>query len=157
MHASIVSSVLVLSLALAPTPVPAGEAVPGNVVLARASGDALAIWDATTTVALIVKNKVPDAAANDELEHDAARVLATIAPSVNKSAKTLGVQVVYSKTGDVSPVYGSPTFLGIETYATLTVTMADLRAHARAWKDLDRKTPLPASFAFKVTGELPPH
>jgi len=157
MHASVASAVFAISsIALAPTPLPAAEAVPGNAVLARANGDALVVWDATTVIALIVKNRTNDATANDVLEHDAARVLAAIAPSVNKSVKTIGVQIVYSKTGDVSPVYGSATFQGVEDYATLTVTMAELRAHARAWKDLDPKSSLPASLAFKVTGHLPP-
>ena len=156
MRASVSSTIIALAIALAPSPLLAGEAVPGNAVLARASGDALVLWDATTIVASIVKNKTNDATANDLLAHDATRVLGGIAPSVNKSAKTVSVEIMYNKTGDVSPVYGSPTFMGVESYATITVTISDLRAHERAWKDLDPKSPLPASIAFKVTGELPP-
>jgi uncharacterized membrane protein len=130
--------------------------VPGRAVLAKPDGDALVIWDASPVVASIVKSKTNDAGANDLLERDAVRVLATMAPDVDKSAKTITVRVIYSKTGAVSPVYGTPTFMGIERYATLTVPAADAQTDRDKWKELDPKSAVPAWFAFKVTGLLPP-
>ncbi len=134
----------------------ADDAVPGHAVLAKPGGDALVIWDASPVVASIVKSKTDDAGANDLLERDAVHVLATMAPNVDKSAKTITVRVIYSKTGAVSPVYGTPTFMGIERYATLTVPAGDVQGDRDKWKELDAKAPVPAWFAFKVTGLLPP-
>jgi hypothetical protein len=140
----------------AAVPATADDAVPGHAVLARASEDALVLWDASTVVATIVRSKMSDADANALLERDAARVLATIAPNVDKGAKSVTVRVIYSMTGDVSPVYGTPTFAGIERYATLTVTGPDVRSDRDRWKELDAKAALPAWFAYKIVGKLPP-
>ena len=134
----------------------ADDAVPGHAVLAKPDGDALVIWDASPVVASIVKAKTNDDGANDLLERDAVHVLATMAPDVDKSAKTITVRVIYSKTGAVSPVYGTPTFMGIERYATLTVHASDVQGDRDKWKELDAKTAVPSWFAFKVTGLLPP-
>jgi hypothetical protein len=129
--------------------------VPGHVVLARAEGDALLIWDSTAEVAAIVSDKLSDAAANARLERDALRVLAAEQSKVT-SAKSITVRVVFSKTGDVSPVYGSPTFAGIERYATLKIDAADVSSDRDKWKELaDDATP-PAWVKFDVVGELPP-
>jgi hypothetical protein len=132
------------------------DEVPGHAVLAKPDGEALVIWDASQVVAEIVKTKTADAAANDLLERDAAHVLATMAPNVDKTAKTITVRVIYSKTGAVSPVYGTPTFMGIEKYATLTVPAADAQSDRDKWKVLDPKAAVPSWFAFKVIGLLPP-
>jgi hypothetical protein len=134
----------------------ADDEVPGHAVLARPSGDALVIWDASPVVASIVKTKTNDAGANDLLERDAVHVLAAMAPNVDKSAKTVTVRVIYSKTGAVSPVYGTPTFMGIERYATLTVAGTDAQGDRDKWKELDAKAAVPSWFTFKVTGLLPP-
>lgn len=134
----------------------ADDAVPGHAVLAKPGGDALVIWDASPVVAAIVKSKTDDSGANDLLERDAVHVLASMAPNIDKSAKTVTIRVIYSKTGAVSPVYGTPTFLGIERYATLIVAAGDTQGDRDKWKELDAKTPVPSWFAFKVTGLLPP-
>ncbi|HZO95348.1 MAG TPA: hypothetical protein VFB22_16490 [Candidatus Baltobacteraceae bacterium] len=141
---------------LAAAPAGADTAVPGNAILARSAGDALVIWDASPVVASIVHSKMSDADANALLEHDAADVLSKMWPNVEKSAKTLTVRIVYSKTGAVSPVYGTPTFMGIERYATLTAKSTDVKAHGAAWPANDPKTPLPAWLEYKIVGLLPP-
>ena len=87
------------------------------------------MWDASPVVASIVKNRLSDADANALLERDASRVLATMAPNFGGETRSVTVRVIYSKTGDVSPVYGTPTFAGIERYATLT------RPLAGAWRE----------------------
>ena len=129
---------------------------PGHVVVARVSEDALIIWDASPEVAMIVSNKVANDAANDQLERDALRVLAQALPKLEKSAKTVTVRVVYNKTGDVSPVYGAPTFAGVERYATLALSYKDAAGDRQKWKELDAKHAVPAWIEFKVIGQLPP-
>jgi hypothetical protein len=129
--------------------------VPGHVVLARTEGDALLIWDSTVEVAAIVSGKLSDADANARLERDALRVLAAEQPKIT-NAKSITVRVVYSKTGDVSAVYGSPTFAGVERYATVKIDGADASSDRDKWKELaDNATP-PAWVKFDVIGELPP-
>ncbi len=130
--------------------------VPGRAVLAKPGGDALVIWDASPVVASIVKSKTNDAGANDLLERDAVHVLAAMAPNIDKTAKTITVRVIYSRTGAVSPVYGTPTFMGIERYATLTVPGPNAQGDRDKWKELDTNSPVPSWFAFKIVGLLPP-
>ncbi len=140
----------------ASVPAAADDSVPGHAVLARASDEALILWDASPVVATIVKTKLGDADANALLERDASRILATMAPNIDKAAKTATVRVVYSMTGDVSPIYGTPTFAGIERYATLTLDGGDFRSDRDHWKELDPKSAMPRWFAYKVVGRLPP-
>ncbi len=132
------------------------SAVPGHVVLARTEGEALAIWDATPEVAMIVSTKIQDPDAKDKLEHDALRVLAQVESKVSPSAKTITVRVLYSKTGDVSPVYGTATFAGVERYANLKVKTSDLAGDKDKWKELGDKGAPPAWVQFDVVGALPP-
>ncbi len=145
-----------LTVCISTAPVFADESVPGHAVLARASEDALILWDASPVVASIVKNRLSDADANALLERDASRVLATMAPNFGGETRSVTVRVIYSKTGDVSPVYGTPTFAGIERYATLTLSGPDVRSDRDRWRELGAKMALPPWFTFKVTGLLPP-
>jgi len=131
----------------------ADDAVPGHIVLAKPDGQALVIWDASSVVAAIVKNKINDTQANDLLERDAAKVLQKTTPELDKSAKTITVRIIYAKSGAVSPIYGTPTFTGFERYATLTATLADVKSKKTQF---DAKTALPPGFAYKVIGLLPP-
>jgi hypothetical protein len=133
-----------------------GAAPPGHAVLARATGEALILWDATPVVASIVRDKLSDAAANALLERDAAGVLAEMAPNVDRAATSVTVRVLYAETGAVSPVYGTPTFAGVERYASLTVSGTDARSDRDRWRQLGPSAPLPRWLAFKVTGLLPP-
>lgn len=134
----------------------ADETEMGHAVLAKPSGEALVIWDATPVIVSIVKGKLNDADANALLERDAIRVLGGMVPNVDKHAKSITVRVVYSKVGAVNPAYGTPTFAGIERYATLTASGADAQSQRDRWRSLDEKAPIPSWFAYKVTGLLPP-
>jgi hypothetical protein len=143
--------------ALGARPVPAEDAaVPGNVVVARTSGDALVIWDASPEVAELVGERASDERASTKLERDALRVAAQSLGKIEKSANTLSVRIIYTKTGAVSPVYGAATFAGVERYATLELPLKDALADRDHWKTLDAKAPLPKWIALKVTGQLPP-
>jgi hypothetical protein len=137
-------------------PAAAEEAVPGNAVLAKPAGDALVIWDASPVVASIVKDKLAYADANLLLEHDAVRVLAGMVHDLDKHVKTVTVRVIYSKTGAVSPVYGTPTFAGIERYANLKVPGPNALSNRDQWQTLGDKAPIPAWVEYTVTGLLPP-
>jgi hypothetical protein len=130
--------------------------VPGHVVLARTEEDALAIWDSTPEVAAIVNDKVSDADAKARLELDALRVLAQVQPKISSNAKTITIRVIYSKSGEVSKVYGTPTFAGVERYANLKVKAADAASDRDKWKELGDKAAPPAWVDFEVVGELPP-
>jgi hypothetical protein len=128
---------------------------PGNVIVARTSGDALLIWDASTDIAGIVTSKTSDADANALLERDAARVLAASLSKVDKSATSITVRVIYQKTGAVSPVYGTATFAGVERYATLKLSAKDANDDRDKWRELGDTSPAPGWFAFAVIGQLP--
>ncbi len=128
---------------------------PGNVIVARPAGNALLIWDASADVAAIVANKTSDADAKTLLERDAARVLAASLSKTDIGASSITLRVIYQKTGAVSPVYGSATFAGVERYATLRLSGRDARSDRDRWHELAGDGPLPAWFAFDVTGELP--
>jgi hypothetical protein len=130
--------------------------VPGHTVLAKAGGAALIIWDATPVIIAIVHDKLTDADANALIEHDALKVLVKLQPVVDKDAKTITVRITYNKTGDVNPAYGTPTFLGVERYATVSANAADLRGDKSEWKELDSKANVPAWFSFTILGQLPP-
>jgi hypothetical protein len=131
--------------------------VPGNVVVARASGDALVIWDASPEVAELVTSRTPDDRAGARLQRDALRVAADSLSKVESSASSLTVRIIYSKSGAVSPVYGAATFAGVERYATVQLPFKDAQADRDHWKSLDAKAPLPKWIEVKVTGQLPPH
>jgi hypothetical protein len=132
------------------------SAVPGHVVLARTGDDALAIWDSTPEVAAIVSVKLGEADAKARLERDALRVLAQVQPKISSSAKTISVRIIYSKTGDVSPVYGSATFAGVERYAILKVNAVDAATDRDKWKELGDGAAPPTWVQFDIVGELPP-
>lgn len=126
-----------------------------HVVLARTGASALVLWNATPFVADIVAKRVDDAAANDVLERGALRAAALEMPSL-RNAKTIDVRILYDKRGDVSPVYGSETFAGVERYAVVRLDAAKARADADRWRELDPHHPIPAWISYRLVGSLPP-
>lgn len=153
---SIIAPLAITVAVLAPVAGWAQATVPGTVVVARTSSDALIIWDSSPEIAAIVKDKLSDRDANVRIEHDALHVLATSLDKVGKDAKTITVRVVYSKNGDVSPVYGTPTFLGIEKYATVSASRTDLATDRDKWKEIGDTADLPAWIKVEILGKLPP-
>ncbi len=154
---ALVSMLFGLAALGAPGLAPAQDStVPGHVVIAKASDDALVIWDSSPEIAAIVSDKVNDADANARLAHDCLRVLAQSLPKLDKSTKTVTIRVIYNKTGAVSPVYGSPTFAGVERYATLTAPYKDAVADKGHWRELGPNAKLPGWLQWKILGTLPP-
>ncbi len=133
----------------------ADDVVPGHVVVARSSNDALVLWDMTAEVAALVRDRTSDDVANARIERDALRVLAR---SIQRlpHAKTITIRAIYNKTGDVSPTYGAATFLGVERYATITMDAGAARSDRDGWRELGATAPIPAWIAFKIVGALPP-
>jgi hypothetical protein len=130
--------------------------VPGHVIVARAEGDALVIWDATAEVTEIVKDKLDDDAAKDRLKRDALEEV-TLEESKLSNLTSISVRVIYTKTGDVSPVYGSPTFAGVERYAVLKMSAADVKSDRGQWKEaVAGAGTVPSWAAFTILGSLPP-
>jgi len=149
------STVVMSALLLASSPsLAAADAndVPGTVVLARATGEAVALYDASPEVAAVVRERMGDTAARGRLAKDALRVLAKEIPDVSQ-ARSVVVRVTYTRSGDVSPVYGTPTFAGIERYANLKARISDVRGDKSDWA---RSTKLPKWAKFEVVGKLPP-
>jgi len=128
---------------------------PGSVTLTRARGDALVVWDATDELTAIVAQKPTKKSALDRLESDAAQVFSERAPSLRKTAKTLTILVLYTKTGAISPVYHTATFEGVERLLTLKAPV-NQSAKATMWAQQLRAGRTVSGLSIHVTGQLPP-
>jgi len=139
------SSVLVFAAAFLAVGMPALAQTDGatKFVIARAGSDATVLYDATPDVIAIVRDKIGDEQANRLLQHDALRVLALAAPELPE-ARAITVRITYVRSGDVSPVYGTPTFVGVERYASLRESAPNAKS--------DRHRQI----TFTVVGKLPP-
>jgi hypothetical protein len=146
---------LALALLAGTLPARALENVPGHVIVARSSDDALLLWDATDDVADVVRLGLSGDDAGRRLRHDALRMLAASLDRV-PGARTITLRVLYSKTGDVSPVYGSPTFAGVERYASVTIDSHLASGDRDRWKELAANAALPAWIHYRIEGDLPP-
>jgi len=125
----------------------------GNVAVSRSHGDATVIWDATGELTDLVAAKASKKDALARLESDAALIFAAKAPRLRKTAKTLSVIVLYTKTGAVSPTYHVATFEGVER---LFVLKARATANARDWAGQFSRGTVPGGASVTVTGQLPP-
>lgn len=128
-------------------------------VIVRAHGDALVLWDATSVVAQVVRDKAGDDDANARLQRGALKALVETVPHL-QDAKRITVRVLYNRTGEVSPVYNAATFAGVERYATLEISGTDARSDKEKWKEAAMSsgpaTTLPHSITFTIIGKLPP-
>lgn len=112
----------------------------GTIVLARAGHAPVLIWDATPAVIDIVHNKTSDADALKALSAQAAQIDLQRFKRY-PSAQQITVRVIYQRAGSVSPVYGSPTFGGVESLLNVTLRRGQQAGAARV----------------AITGKLPPH
>lgn len=154
----ILAILLVASLTFfAPAIAGYAQGVPGHVIIARTSGDAIVIWDATAVVTSIVNEKLSNGDANDLIEHDALIVAVRAAPSLRPNTRTLTVRIGYNEIGAVNPAYGGATFAGIEHYATLNVSFRDLRKLVASNHGTADNTKKQGNIGtFTIQGELPP-
>src|ERR1700680_415833 len=116
-RALICTAILFLSLVAAAL---AGSIRPvaGPVILARSGAQSTYLWDASPYVAQLVTERNVDDAGMRAIEATAVTILRDKAAS--SRAKTLILRIVYTRSGAVSPVYGTLTFAGVEKLATLT-------------------------------------
>jgi hypothetical protein len=125
-----------------------------RVILARTSGSALLLWNASPVVAEIARGHLTHTAADDRLERDALRAIAselTMLPA----ATTITLRILYDRIGDVSPIYGSATFAGVERYATVELDGRRARSDAGRWRELRTRDPIPLWIRYRVIGTLP--
>ena len=148
-------SALFATLALAALPARA-QSTAAAVVLTRAHGDALAIWDATSTVTTLVSSKASSDQALRQIESEAFAVLVQKHKSLPADATTLTVQVIYQKTGAVSPTYQVATFSGIERLLTVKASIAEIAAHAADDQTQISAGKIPAGVTIVISGKLPP-
>lgn len=127
----------------------------GSVTVARARGDAIAIWDATPTLTALIAKKTSRKDVLSQLESDATLVFADKANVLKKSAKTLSIIVLYAKIGAISPTYHVATFEGVER---LFMLKAPTRAAAegRKWAAEILRGAVPHGLLVTITGKLPP-
>jgi hypothetical protein len=129
----------------------------GPVVLTRAHGDALAVWDATTDLATLVNAKSSAEETLRRLESDALTVLIQKAKVLAPDAKTLTVQTIYQRTGAVSPTYQVATFAGIERLFTIKAAVGGTEAtNGAGWVQQLKAGKVPDGVTVVVTGKLPP-
>lgn len=127
----------------------------GTVTLTRARGDAIVVWDATSELAALVAQKPTKKDALQHLESEAALVFGNRAAGLKRTARTLTVLVLYTKTGAISPTYHVATFEGVERLFTFKARVND-SARASGWAEQLRAGRTVSGISVNVTGELPP-
>jgi hypothetical protein len=127
----------------------------GTVVVAKAQGDAIILWDVTPAVApLVAQPETADAKVN-ALATAAGKILVDRAKELSR-AVSVTIRVLYQKTGDVSPLYRTATFLGVEKVLEVTASRQAAAHNADAWAAELAKGVVPSGMTVKVTGALPP-
>ncbi|HET9393759.1 MAG TPA: hypothetical protein VFO29_09625 [Candidatus Rubrimentiphilum sp.] len=127
----------------------------GNVIEARSNAaTTLFLWDATPYVTSLVHDRNVGNAGLHALEAAAVRSLASHARSSRAKAVTL--RVLYQKTGAVSPVYGNPTFAGVEVVLSIHADRKTLQKNAVAWETALAQGTVPKGLLLQVLGKLPP-
>jgi hypothetical protein len=141
----------VLVVATAAAPLPAGP-----IVLARTGSDALVLWDASSEMISLIANKMPADAMMRKLESDAVVILGDRAKAVASGTKTLTVQVIYQRSGAISPAYQTATFLGIEHLVAVKAPLPAAATRGDAWAEDVRNGKTPDELTVTVSGKLPP-
>jgi hypothetical protein len=145
---------LLMSFLSAPALADAVRSIQGNVIMARAGDAPLFVWNATPYVGQLVNDKVLGDAGMRALEATALNALAQKARALDQ--KTVGMRVIYEKTGAVSPLYQTATFEGMEDVVTLTADRKALEAGLSAWTSQIQAGATPKGLTLAVTGKLPP-
>ncbi len=125
----------------------------GPAILAKTSGNAIVMWQATNEVIALEKSTPDNATALKTLELDAVRVAKKVLGQLDH-ATSLSVHILYERIGSVSPQYHASTFGGFEKLATVMISATALTSHSQWDKALARST-LPAGITVHVTGALP--
>jgi hypothetical protein len=127
----------------------------GTVVVGKAGEHAIIVWDASPVVHGIVTNKTSRDKALRSIERDAIHIAAEHVADLI-SAKTIGVRVVYTRSGAISPAYGNATFSGVERVVTVTAPAVALEKRAEQIAAAVYAGKPPQDVRIEVTGSLPP-
>lgn len=133
----------------------AGLESQGTVVVAKTQGKAMILWDLTPAVAPIVAQPGTADSKLVQIEVAAAKVLLGHLNEMS-AATSVTVRAIYQKTGDVSPLYRTATFLGVEKVLEVTAPRASAASNKTAWQAQLDKGQLPTGITVTVTGALPP-
>lgn len=147
---------LALLISTVPIAALAQSAVQGHIVVGRPSHGAIVVWDATPDVIEIVHGKLSDQAANDKLERDGLRVLASRLYVLDTNNPSITLRITYQKIAAVNSEYGNSTFAGVEEYATIILDGKSAFAKRNRWTTLPNGAPVPAWVKFRIAGRLPP-
>ncbi len=126
----------------------------GPVILARTGVQSTYLWDATPYVTQLVADKDVGDSGMHALLGTAMSAMLQEAPASH--AMTLTLRVVYTRSGDVSPVYGTLTFNGVEKVATLTASRGAIMKFGAVWAQDLANGKFPHDFKVEITGKLPP-
>ncbi len=128
--------------------------VRGPVILARSGATSTYLWDASPYVAQLVSEKNLGDVAMRALEGTAVSVLREKAKSSH--SKMLLLRIVYTRSGAVSPAYGTLTFNGVEKLATVTAARDAILKKGSAWPQNVTDGKIPRELKLEITGNLPP-
>lgn len=149
-------AVLFVAVALLPRAVASAEpGVSGSIVVAKSGAAAMILWDATPEVIAAKNNQTPQAQTMLHLETLALQILHDKSAALTHS-KTMTIRVLYDKTGDVSPVYHTATFEGVEHVFDLTAPRRELvKQYAKLAAEVAQEK-IAAPLHLDMTGTLPP-
>ena len=132
----------------------AARVAQGSVIEARrSSSETLFLWDATPYVIALVRDHLLGQPGMRALESTALKSLS----SRGGAARTrfVALRVLYQKTGAVSPIYGTPTFAGVEVVVLLRADKTVLRKNAAPWEAALAQGKVPKGLSLQVLGRLP--
>jgi hypothetical protein len=146
--------VALVSLLAVPALAATTRPLDGTVIMARAGASPLYVWNATPYVAKLNSDAVYGPAALHALEATAVLTLASKAAAL--TSPSVGMRVVYEKTGAVSELYRTATFEGLEEVLTVTVDRKALAHSSSLWTSALEGGHTPPGVTIHLTGALPP-
>jgi len=135
--------------------VQAPSAAADQVIVAKANGDAILIWDAGSAVANILRDKIPTDAAMRTIESQAANLL-FLKGSQLPNASSISLRVVYPRKPELNPQYGVELSTTVERLMTLRTTSASLAQSGKKWAVTIGAGGSPPDLTVTITGKLPP-
>ena len=126
---------------------------PGAVVVAKTSGDALLIWQATPFVAAVAAKHETSNQQLAEIESAGLQVLID-RKAMLKKASSASVKVMYIRTASQNdPQYAPTSFAGFTQLLILTATKSALSRSAK-WPKVVDPLHLPPGVTVNVTGKI---
>ncbi|HEY1975704.1 MAG TPA: hypothetical protein VGG89_04120 [Candidatus Baltobacteraceae bacterium] len=131
------------------------SSIKGEVIVAKTQGNAIVLWDITQSVAALVATPSSHDEKIRDVELQASEILLAHLAEMS-AASTVEVRALYQRNGDVSPIYKTATFAGVERLLTITATYAAAVKNKAAWEKQLAAGAMPSGITVEVTGDLPP-